>query len=189
MSQAAIARELSISDKAWREYESGAKSPGSHVIAGLVKLGLNANWLLTGEGSLFGTLAEGKEDDTPLQAIRREEEQRRKRRKLNIVYALDHKKIAAANALADPAAPLDESLMAVIVSIMRQLEDQGEIVTLLGNDFNVVLFAAYHKIKAEGGSVGLIRQVVSDLLAPPPPAHTYKVRRRPADPPSDDGGA
>lgn len=37
--------------RSWQDYESGTV-PGSAVIAGLVGLGINANWLLTGEGPI-----------------------------------------------------------------------------------------------------------------------------------------
>lgn len=39
--------------RSWQDYEAGKKSPGSQVIAGLVRLGVNANWVLTGEGPMM----------------------------------------------------------------------------------------------------------------------------------------
>lgn len=36
-----------------RKYEQGSSQPGAEAIAGLVRLGINANWLLTGEGSML----------------------------------------------------------------------------------------------------------------------------------------
>lgn len=39
--------------RSWQDYESGRKAPGSQVIAGLVALGIDANWVLTGQGGIF----------------------------------------------------------------------------------------------------------------------------------------
>ena len=41
---------LGIGKKSWQRYESGVK-PGSLVIAKLVHLGFDANWILTGQGA------------------------------------------------------------------------------------------------------------------------------------------
>lgn len=39
--------------RSWQEYEKGGRSPGSQVIAGLVNIGVNANWLLNGAGEML----------------------------------------------------------------------------------------------------------------------------------------
>lgn len=39
--------------RGWQEYEKGRSQPGGRVLAHLVALGINANWLLTGEGPMF----------------------------------------------------------------------------------------------------------------------------------------
>ncbi|WP_374342658.1 helix-turn-helix domain-containing protein [Azonexus sp.] len=36
-----------------RKYEQGPSKPGAEAMSGLVKLGINANWLLTGEGPML----------------------------------------------------------------------------------------------------------------------------------------
>lgn len=36
-----------------RKYEQGPSKPGADAIEGLVRLGINANWLLTGEGPML----------------------------------------------------------------------------------------------------------------------------------------
>lgn len=36
-----------------RKYEGGSRSPGSEAIAGVARMGVNANWLLTGEGEML----------------------------------------------------------------------------------------------------------------------------------------
>lgn len=36
-----------------RKYEQGPSQPGAEAIAGFVRLGINANWLLTGEGPML----------------------------------------------------------------------------------------------------------------------------------------
>lgn len=51
-----------------RKYEQGPSKPGAEAMSGLVKLGINANWLLTGEGPMLladlrapsGTLDQGR---------------------------------------------------------------------------------------------------------------------------------
>lgn len=39
--------------RSWQDYEADRKTPGSQVIAGLVRLGINANWVLIGEGPMM----------------------------------------------------------------------------------------------------------------------------------------
>lgn len=36
--------------RSWQEYEAGKRMPGGHVFEGLAALGINVNWILTGEG-------------------------------------------------------------------------------------------------------------------------------------------
>lgn len=43
-----------ISYRTWQNYEDGVNSPGWDACEALVKLGFNANWLLTGEGEMRG---------------------------------------------------------------------------------------------------------------------------------------
>jgi phage repressor protein C with HTH and peptisase S24 domain len=51
-SQKDMAADLGISLPALQGYEAGKSFPGGKVIESLVKLGFNANWLLTGEGGI-----------------------------------------------------------------------------------------------------------------------------------------
>lgn len=51
-SQKEMASHIGISFRAWQGYELGKNAPGSAVIKELVKLGYNANWVLTGEGKM-----------------------------------------------------------------------------------------------------------------------------------------
>ena len=51
-SQKDIAALAGASYRAWQGYENGENQPGAKVIEALAKLGINANWLLTGEGSI-----------------------------------------------------------------------------------------------------------------------------------------
>lgn len=55
-SQEEMATLLGISYPSWQGYELGKNIPGSAVITELIKLGYNANWILTGAGAM-------KEDD------------------------------------------------------------------------------------------------------------------------------
>lgn len=48
--QTSMAKTLGISAIAWQRYELGKNIPGALVIAGLVDLGFDANWILTGAG-------------------------------------------------------------------------------------------------------------------------------------------
>ncbi|MDP1991952.1 MAG: helix-turn-helix transcriptional regulator [Syntrophales bacterium] len=51
-SQKEISKMIDISYPAWQGYELGKNEPGSAVIEELVKLGYNANWILTGKGPM-----------------------------------------------------------------------------------------------------------------------------------------
>lgn len=53
----------------YRKYEGGTRSPGSDAITGLVRAGINANWLLTGEGPML--LAELARQADELEQARR----------------------------------------------------------------------------------------------------------------------
>jgi transcriptional regulator with XRE-family HTH domain len=50
--QKKIASFVSVSVQMWRAYEAGSSVPGGNVFEGLARLGLNVNWLLTGEGDM-----------------------------------------------------------------------------------------------------------------------------------------
>lgn len=52
-SQAGMNDLLRLGKRSWQRYESGANTPGSQVITALVEQGFNANWLLTGQGSML----------------------------------------------------------------------------------------------------------------------------------------
>ena len=67
VSQNEMAKRLGISKPAWQGYELGKNEPGSSVIEGLVKLGFDANWLLTGEGLM--RKADPKTFNIPLLAV------------------------------------------------------------------------------------------------------------------------
>jgi phage repressor protein C with HTH and peptisase S24 domain len=50
--QKEVAEILGISFRSWQDYEAGKSVPGGKVFESLVKLGFNANWLLTEEGEM-----------------------------------------------------------------------------------------------------------------------------------------
>jgi len=52
-SQKDMAAELGTSFRAWQDYEAGKNYPGGKVFESLAKLGLDTNWLLTGEGKMW----------------------------------------------------------------------------------------------------------------------------------------
>lgn len=51
-SQKAMAEELGKTTRSWQVYEEGKSVPGGEVFEALVKLGFDANWILTGEGEM-----------------------------------------------------------------------------------------------------------------------------------------
>ncbi|KAB7624358.1 helix-turn-helix domain-containing protein [Alkalilimnicola sp. S0819] len=53
--QKGIAEAAGSKLRSWQDYEAGKKTPGSQVIAGLVSLGINANWILKGTGPMLLT--------------------------------------------------------------------------------------------------------------------------------------
>lgn len=50
--QKEMASLIGISYRTWQNYEDGVNSPGWDACGALVKLGFNANWLLTGSGDM-----------------------------------------------------------------------------------------------------------------------------------------
>lgn len=53
MSQRRFSTELGLSPDAWRSYESGSSLPGAGVLQALFQRGIDLNWLMSGEGSLW----------------------------------------------------------------------------------------------------------------------------------------
>lgn len=53
LGQAEGASKFGIPISTYRKYESGPSEPGSDAIAGISCAGINANWLLTGEGMML----------------------------------------------------------------------------------------------------------------------------------------
>lgn len=53
LSQKDIAAQSGVSARGYQGYEDGRSVPGGEAIAGLVRLGINANWLLIGEGPML----------------------------------------------------------------------------------------------------------------------------------------
>ena len=53
LTQAEAAIKFGFPIGSLRKYESGPSEPGSAALAGIVLAGINANWLLTGEGPML----------------------------------------------------------------------------------------------------------------------------------------
>lgn len=51
--QSGISDVVGSKMRSWQEYEKGSRTPGGQVFAGLVNIGVNANWVLTGEGPML----------------------------------------------------------------------------------------------------------------------------------------
>ena len=63
MSQAQMAQAVDGATAGLQKNELGIAMPNSKVLIGLYRLGLNINWLLSGEGSMLFADAAGKEND------------------------------------------------------------------------------------------------------------------------------
>ena len=53
LKQDEMAAQSGVSYSVYQKYEMGRSVPGGEAIAGFVRLGINANWLLTGEGPML----------------------------------------------------------------------------------------------------------------------------------------
>ncbi len=53
LSQKQIAEQSGVSTRGYQGYEDGRSIPGGEAIEGFIRVGINANWLLTGEGSML----------------------------------------------------------------------------------------------------------------------------------------
>lgn len=57
--QSGIAEKVGSKLRSWQDYENDKRSPGSLVMEGLARLGVNTNYLLTGDGPMFTADPEG----------------------------------------------------------------------------------------------------------------------------------
>ncbi len=55
--------------RSWQDYECGKNVPGGRVLAGLAEIGINVNWVLTGEGDMRIAPTEMPSGDAALQSI------------------------------------------------------------------------------------------------------------------------
>lgn len=55
LKQEELAAQSGVSYSAYQKYEIGRSAPGADALEGFVRAGINANWLLTGEGSMLLT--------------------------------------------------------------------------------------------------------------------------------------
>ncbi|MDR0775902.1 MAG: helix-turn-helix domain-containing protein [Azonexus sp.] len=53
LSQKEFAAQSGVSARGYQGYEDGRSVPGGEAISSFVRLGINANWLLTGEGQML----------------------------------------------------------------------------------------------------------------------------------------
>lgn len=59
LTQIQMAEQSGVSARGYQGYEDGRSVPGGEVVAGMVRLGVNANWLLTGVGDMLLQGAQG----------------------------------------------------------------------------------------------------------------------------------
>lgn len=50
--QKEMAERVNVKYRSWQDYENGKSVPGGKVLGGIALLGVNTNWLLTGEGPM-----------------------------------------------------------------------------------------------------------------------------------------
>jgi transcriptional regulator with XRE-family HTH domain len=67
--QEEMAASLGISYPSWQGYEQGKNIPGGVVIEALVKKGFNANWILTGNGTMRIEIVRLQEKDFDFKTI------------------------------------------------------------------------------------------------------------------------
>lgn len=53
VSQRQMAAKVKLTSAAWQHYENGSAFPGGQVLASLLELGVNINWVLSGRGEMF----------------------------------------------------------------------------------------------------------------------------------------
>ena len=53
MSQKDAATHFGVTPRTYQDYERGLKAPGAGAVEAFVRAGINANWLLTGEGPML----------------------------------------------------------------------------------------------------------------------------------------
>lgn len=59
------ALEFNIPFSTYKRYESGTNNPSSEAVAGMMRAGLNTNWLLTGEGEMLLADQQAQADERP----------------------------------------------------------------------------------------------------------------------------
>ncbi|MEQ9132689.1 MAG: helix-turn-helix transcriptional regulator [Salinisphaeraceae bacterium] len=62
--QKTVAEAVGGKLRSWQDYESAKTLPGSQVLFGLANLGINVNWILTGEGPMWSAQAPAATGDT-----------------------------------------------------------------------------------------------------------------------------
>jgi transcriptional regulator with XRE-family HTH domain len=67
LKQDEMAEQSGVSGRAYQGYEGGRSVPGGEAIEGFVRAGINANWLLTGEGPML--LADLQAVSAPVSAV------------------------------------------------------------------------------------------------------------------------
>ena len=63
LKQDEVAAQSGVSHSVYQKYESGRSIPGGEAIAGLIGLGINANWLLANEGPMMLTDLQARDDE------------------------------------------------------------------------------------------------------------------------------
>ena len=58
--QSRVSEAIGSKLRSWQDYEKGSMTPGGQVFAGLSRLGVNTNWLFTGEGPMLMAELESK---------------------------------------------------------------------------------------------------------------------------------
>lgn len=161
LTQADAASKFAIPIGSLRKYESGPSEPGSEAISGFVRGGINANWLLTGEGEMFLTRKQ------QLAAMSHEEASRHGRlaEKLTYETLLDSSVVSMAKTAASSDSGsgvlIDNDLLSACHAACSKVYGDEFIsaVPLMQLEFAVDLYNLLVKISAQNGGLEQMKRL------------------------------
>ncbi len=125
LTQEEMATKSCVSASMYQKYELGSSTPGGDAIAGFVAAGVNANWLLTGEGEMFASDAQAHRAEAVVAPYALQT----RNAGLSPIYHLDSdlllrvsERLGALDLLSDDA-PLSDRTFVSARAAMRLIED------------------------------------------------------------------
>lgn len=116
--------------RSWQDYEADKKVPGSQIIAGLSALGVNANWLLLGEGPMLRNEQspdEAAQEDAVLSALGDPEaEERAEARARAHIGQIEENKSLVDESLKNAGVSLAGHWRAMLASLTRKYSISAE---------------------------------------------------------------